>query len=117
MPYKIGGVTLTLQPSTGRWLAREELGRDGNGHPIYPMTYSYEMQWELEGPEDFYQVLGMYDAMNPTGSVVVDLPKLRSATGGFYSYTGCVLSEPEPGEYFTDGYFTSVRLLITNIRA
>lgn len=117
MTYKINGVILSLQPTTGRWIPREELGRDGNGHPIYPSVYSFEMTWDLIGSDDFYQLVGFFDSMNVTGSVVVDLPKYRSATGGFYSYTGCVLSEPEPQEYFVDGYINSVKLLVTNIRA
>ena len=33
--FGVNGIDFALQPSSSRWGNREELGIDGNGHPIY----------------------------------------------------------------------------------
>ncbi len=114
--YKLNGTEFTLQPTIGSWLPREPLGIDGNGHAIYPNVYDFEINWQLSSQAEFYQILGFFDTLNITGSVVMDLPKLRSSTYEFYSYTGCVIYEPTFGRYFVE-YPENVKLLITNIRA
>jgi hypothetical protein len=116
MTYKINGVELSTQPTSGNWLPRNVVGTDGNGHNVYPPNYQFEITWNLTYPSDFYQVLQMFDNLAITGSCVVDLPKYRSATYAFYSYTGCVVQEPEISPYFAEN-ITDVKLLITNIRA
>jgi len=116
MTYKINGTEITLQPTIGRWLSRDILGIDGNGHAIYPGVYQFELQWQLEDVSEYYQLLSFFDGLTATGTVVVDLPKLRSSTYTFYAYTGCVIQEPDFGGYFTE-HTKQVKLLVTNIRA
>jgi hypothetical protein len=116
MTYSINGTTLALQPTQGKWLDRGILGIDGNGHPVYPAVYQFQLTWGIASTEEFYEVLGLFDAISITGSAVASLPKLRSSTYTFYDYSGCVLHEPTLGEYFAE-YPTKVELLITNIRA
>ena len=50
MVYKISGTELIIQPTTGQWLPREAVGIDGNGHPVYPATREFELNWQLENP-------------------------------------------------------------------
>lgn len=114
--YGVNGVAFTLQPTVGAWQPRNTLGVDGNGHFVYQATYEFELSWGLSSQSEFYQLMQMFDTMNITGSVVVSLPQLRSATYQFYDYTGCVIQEPEFSRYFTE-HPESVSLLITNIRA
>lgn len=114
--YAINGSAFTLQPTYGTWLPREALGIDGNGHPVYPATYEFEISWGIASQGEFYQLLQFFDSINITGSAVVSLPKLRSSTYLFYDYTGCVVQEPSFNRYFTE-HPESISLLITNIRA
>lgn len=114
--YRINGVDFQLQPTYGSWQPRESLGVDGNGHFVYASTYEFEMGWQLASQSDFYQLLQFFDTISITGSAVVSLPQLRSASYIFYDYTGCVVQEPSLGKYFAE-HPESVSLLITNIRA
>jgi len=116
MTYAINGTTLDLQPTSGKWLDRKFVGIDGNGHPVYPSVYQFELSWGIASTDEFYQVLNLFDSLTITGSAVVSLPKLRSSTYTFYDYSGCVIYEPTIGEYFTE-YPTKVSLLVTKISA
>ena len=112
--YAINGVEI-LQPTSGRWLSRDRLGIDGNGHVIYPGVREFEMKFVLSSPSDYNQILGYYNAVSNTGTVVIDLPQFGAASYVFYSYSGCVLQEPEVGTYFST-YHNDVTLLVTKIR-
>lgn len=114
MPYKINGTELSLAPTFGHWLPREPLGRDGNGHPIYPAVYQFEVSWNLSNMSDFNQLIGFFDTLLITGSATADLPELRGASYGFRTYSGCVVNEPIMDRYFTE-HPQQVKLLITNI--
>ena len=114
--YKIDGAEITLQPSSGKWLSRRVIGVDGNGHHIYPSVYQFEMDWSISDQSEWNQLIGFFDSLAITGSAVVDLPQYRSSTYQFYSYTGCVVHEPEIGEYFTE-HPTRISLLVSKIRA
>lgn len=116
MTYKINNTEFTLQPTVGKWLPREQLGIDGNGHAIYPSMYQFEIQWQLAAVSEYYQLLGFFDNLAETGTVSVDLPMLRSATGGFSTYAGCVIDEPEFGGYFNT-YPQQISMMVRNIRA
>ena len=116
MTYKINGITLTLQPTSGHWLPRESIGIDGNGFPIYPSTYEYELVWGLSSTAEFYEILNEFDKVWVTGTAVVDLPKYRDNTYEFYSYSGCTLAEPSIGKYFAE-HPTNIKLLVMNIKA
>ena len=115
MPYKINGTELVLQPTSGAWLPREELGIDGNGMPIYPRYRSFELAWDLIDEASLYQVQNFFSTLVITGSVVVDLPSQKSSTYVFQSYTGCILHEPVT-DMFWEQHLTSAKLLISRIR-
>src|SRR4030067_3047001 len=104
MPYKINGTEITLQPTTGQWLAREEIARDGNGHPIYPAIREFEMTWQLISPTNVNQLQTFFDSVNPTGTVVAELPRYAFSSYTFYAYSGCAMTEPEYSTYFNQNY-------------
>lgn len=114
MSYVINGTTLTLQPTTGKWDNRESIGVDGNGHAIYSGKRQFELRWGFMKMSEFNEILSLYDAIGSTGSAVVQLPKFDGTSYAFQEYSGCVLREPEVGEYF-EMYVSDVRLLIVKI--
>ena len=114
MTYKVNGTDIPTQPTTGRWIPRTLLGVDGNGHGIYAGVREFELRWQASDPENVSQIQSWYDSVGNTGTLVVDLPYYLSGTYHFYSYTGCVLREPEIGNYFA-GNHTNITLLVTNI--
>lgn len=115
MTYKINGTELLLQPTTGRWLPREMLGVNGFGHPIYPAVREFEITWQLKGPSEANQLQNFFNSVGSTGTSVVELPQYAAATYVFYAYSGCVLHEPNYGEFFTQNIL-NVSLMISNIR-
>jgi hypothetical protein len=114
MTWKINGVALLVPPTTGRWLPRGAIGRDGRGHPIYPGVREFEMRWDLLYPSGTSQLQVVFEQVIVTGTAVVEIPRYAYPTYVFHAYTGCVLNEPEVNTYFTENY-TSVVLLISNI--
>ena len=116
MTYKINGTEITLQPSSGQWLPRSELGVAGTGKIIYSGLRQFELVWNLTDITDYSQLLGFFNNLSATGSYVVDLPKFNNnSTWAFEAYTGCLIKEPETGQYFSQ-HQSTVRLRITNIR-
>ena len=115
MTYRANGTEFTLQPTSGRWLPRNELGRNGYGHPVYPATREFEITWAIKSAAEANQIQTFFDALSNTGTVVMDLPRYAYATYEFFAYTGCIIGEPELGTYFVENY-QNVRLLVTNIR-
>ena len=113
--YAVNGTDITLPPTSGRWMPRESLGIDGNGRAIYPGVREFELRWQLISPSDYNQLQTFFSSIGNTGTVVVDLPQYGAASYLFYSYTGCVLREPETGQYFTENQLSAF-LLVTNIR-
>ena len=116
MTYKINGTEITVQPSEGRWLPKEQLGYDGNGHPIYVGTRQFEMRWDLLDDDTVSQLQGFFNAVITTGSAVIDLPKFAVTPYAFYAYSGCVINNPDFGAYFVE-HNQEVSLLISRIRA
>lgn len=116
MTYKISGVDISIEPTSGRWLPREQVGLDGNGKPVYSPYRRFEITWSLITPAQYSELIGYFDNLAVTGSLIVDLPKFDNpSTYAFTSYTGCFVQEPEAGLYFSE-HQTSVRLLVTHIR-
>jgi len=113
--YAFNGVDFLLQPSSGRWIQRAELGIDGLGHPIYPAVREFEISWDLISANDLYQINNIFNQVSNTGTIVVDLPKYGDTQYNFFSYSGCTLSEPQYDTYFM-GHVQNVRLLVMNIR-
>ena len=115
MTYKVDGTAFTLQPTTGRWDNRESIGVDGNGHAVDPAFREFELRWVFMSVREFQQLQNFYDAIGNTGTAVLSLPKYGDSSYAFYDYTGCVLREPEVGEYF-EQYVSDVRLLVVKVR-
>lgn len=115
MTYKINGVELSLQPTTGKWMPRLLIDVDGNGYPVYSAVREFELMFQLTEPTDFQQLQNAFNSLGVTGTAVVDLPAYATGTYSFFPYSGCVLREPEMAEYFSEHHM-NVRLLITNIR-
>lgn len=114
--YSINDTELLLQPSSGRWVARNLLGVDGAGHPVYSGVREFELSWEALYPSHANQLQTFFNTVVTTGTAVVGLPKYAQATYQlFYNYSGCTLREPEWGEFFAENYL-SAKMLITNIR-
>ena len=115
MPYQINGTDITIPPTTGQWLPRDEVGIDGSGHPVYGSVRRYELRWDILSMSEYSQLMNFYQQV-ATGSVVVcQLPQLGAATYTFYNYSGCTLSEPEIGVFF-EQHALDIVLLIMNIR-
>lgn len=115
MTYKINGTELDTQPTSGRWMPRDNLGIDGQGHAVYSSVREFELKWQASDPFLYDQLQTFYESQGNTGTSVVDLPYYVSGSYSFFSYSGCVLREPEMGEYFSE-HHTDIFLLITNIR-
>lgn len=113
--YAINGTNLLLQPEEHKWSPRDALGIDGNSHPIYPAIRNYEMSWGLMDMASFQQLVAFYNQVQNTGTCTVDLPQWGASDFRFYSYSGCTISEPEIGGFFTE-HVSSVRLVIMNVR-
>lgn len=112
--YAFNGSELSIQPTTGRWMPQSPVGINGNGIPIYPRVREFELRWNLSDPALFNQVRGYFDALQFTGTVVVDLPKYKSADYQFYSYSGCSLYQPDLGTYFTE-HIQDLVMIVGNI--
>lgn len=113
--YALNGTNLTLQPSSGMWDAKEIVGYDGSGRPIYPAVAEFTLSWDLVPTSDLKQLIDFYDYVSNTGSVVADLPKWGDNDYMFYSYSGTFPNRPTVGAYFV-GYVTDVKMVINNIR-
>jgi hypothetical protein len=112
--YAINGTLIPTQPTTGRWLPRNNRGYDGNGRPVYSGVREFELKWQLIDPETAYVLQQYFDAVSTTGTVIIDLPYFLSGSNVFVSYTGCVLQEPQLGTYFT-GYLQNLILIVSKI--
>lgn len=113
--YALNGTNLTLQPSSGMWDAKEIVGYDGSGRPIYPAVAEFTLSWDLVPTSDLKQLIDFYDYVSNTGSVVADLPKWGDNGYIFYSYSGTFPNRPTVGAYFM-GYVTDVKMVINSIR-
>jgi hypothetical protein len=114
MTYKLNGVALDPQPTTGRWVLLEPLDEDGNGRPLYSGLMSFEMMWQLAAPTLFASLLSTWVQQSASGTVVADLPKYNSSTYTFYGYSGCILERPTIDPYFQQ-HETNVKLVVKNI--
>jgi len=106
-------------PTTGRWVARRPIDIQGDGRPIYAPVRNFEMRWELQYYEDWEVLVASFDALQSTGTAVVELPAYPTATGvafGFQEYSGCTLGEPTVTDMYIQEFPTNVALVIMNIR-
>jgi len=114
MTYKINGTEIPTQPTTGRWMPRNQLGISGSGHSIYSGIREFELRWQLIDPETSNNLQSWFNDISATGTAVVDLPYHLSGTNYFVPYSGCVLREPELGSYF-NGYVQNLLLIVSKI--
>lgn len=112
--YQINDTDLIIQPTYGKWLPRELIDLDGNGHPVYPPYYQFEMGWQLASMDHVQQLQNFFNTIGHTGTASVNLPQYASPYM-FRTYSGAVLQEPRFDQYFAE-YETNVSLLITKIR-
>ena len=106
-------------PSIGRWLPRRPLDIQADNRPIYAPVRVFELTWEIFFYEDWEVLVGAFDAIQSTGTAVVELPAYPTATGtafGFQEYSGTTLGEPVVGSMFNQQYPSDVSLIIANIR-
>jgi hypothetical protein len=113
--YAINDITLTLQPTTGKWSERTSYGVDGGAHPVYSPVSNFELTWELISTTDAKQLIDFYNTVSSTGTVVSCLPEWGNVDYVFKNYSGTTLQEPVVGEYF-QGFIKQVSLIILNIR-
>jgi len=114
MTYAINGTTLTLQPTSGKWIDRSILGFTGNGHPEYAGVREFEIRWQLSAMSDANQVQGLFNALDVTGTAVMSLPKYKNSTWVFQAYSGCTLGEPTSSEYF-EKHETEIILMVYGV--
>lgn len=112
--FGFNGTTLSAQPTSHKWGNRETIGVDGSGRGIYPAYREYELKWDFLSTEEFREIYAFFQAIGQTGTVVASLPKYGDIDYTFYNYSGCVLREPEVGDYFQN-YISDVKLLIVRI--
>lgn len=109
------GTTLSYQPTTHGWAAREPTGIDGNGHAVYPAVREYELNWDFLSPEEFNDLYGYFLAQGSTGTIVSSLPQYPPVgVYQFYPYSGTIIREPSFKDFFQN-YYVDVKLLIVNI--
>lgn len=113
--YQINDTDLVIQPTSGRWIPRDPIDVDGNGHPVYPPYREFEMTWGLASMEHVNQLITFFNTIGRTGTAVVNLPTYGGNPYIFTSYSGTVLNEPSLGLFFSE-HQTEVTLLITKIR-
>ena len=114
--FGVNGINFILQPSVSKWGNRDELGIDGNGHPIYAAFREYELTWALAHPSDVKQLIDVYNTLGNTGTAAFDLPQWGADDWYFASYSGCTINEPKVGQWF-NGYYTNVKLTVMKVRA
>lgn len=115
MTYKINGILLEPQPTTGKWVLPEVLDDDGAGRPIYSAVMMFEMMWQLAAPTLFAALLGLWRDVSASGTVVAELPQYNEDAYQFYAYSGTILERPMMDPYF-EGHHTNVRMLVRNVR-
>jgi len=113
--YGFNGVDLQLPPSEGKWVERTDYGVDGNAHVIYSAFRDFELSWDLQSVNDAYQIIGFYNSISVTGTIVSCLPEWGASVYQFKNYSGTSLREPTFDAYF-QGYPQTAKLLIMNVR-
>lgn len=111
--YAINAVDIC--PETAKWSDIDSIGVDGNGQPIYPSMREFEFSWGLLSMSDYSTLYSARNLVGSTGTITVDLPDLSQSDFRFRRFSGCIVYEPQVGEYFLD-HVSDVRLLVTNIR-
>jgi hypothetical protein len=112
--YAFNGTNINQNPTTHRWVERNQLGIDGGAHPVYPAVRSFEMTWNLISPENAKQLIDFYSSVGNTGTITSCLPQWGSVDYRFKNYSGTTLAEPQMQGYFNE-HIEELTLLIMNI--
>jgi hypothetical protein len=113
--YGINGTDFTTQPTEHNWLERGAVDYALDGHIVYVGIRQYQFRWDTLSPSDYNQLLGFYNLVGSTGTVVVDLPQHNASDYRFYSYSGCTLQEPYYGGFFSE-HIKDVTMIVEGIR-
>jgi hypothetical protein len=114
--YKLNGVNVPVQPSESRWVAPTPLGEDGNGHPIYPEIYEFEMHWGVLEPAEWTSIYGFFYLAGTTGTTTATIQCFTGTTvDEDATYTGCIVRQPERGNLIA-GYILNSQVVISGIR-
>lgn len=113
--YGVNGTAIALPPTTGQWEAKDIIGVDGNGHPIYSAYGEFTLSWGLMPTSNFKQLNDWYITVSNTGTVVAELPKYGDVDYLYYAYSGTIINRPTVGSYFAE-HVTDVRIIISRIR-
>jgi hypothetical protein len=99
-------------------MPRPAIDIQGDSRPIYGPVRTVQLRWALTTYEEWASMQDLFDLVQSTGTVVVQLPAFPTITGSAMSYSeysGCILGEPQVGQFFAESYPESVVLVITNI--
>ena len=113
--FAINGTALSIPPSNHRWVNQSILGTTGDGHPIYPAYWSYELEFEFLSASQYNQFQAAFNAISLTGTANVDLPEYGVSAYQFRTYSGTVINQPEYDEYFQN-YYQRAKVTINRIR-
>jgi hypothetical protein len=113
--FAFNNIDLQLPPSDGKWVERTDYGVDGDAHVVYSAFREFELSWDLQSTSDASQIIGFYNLVSATGTLVACLPKWGDPTYTFYNYSGTTLREPTFDSYFM-GYPQTAKMLIMNVR-
>jgi hypothetical protein len=112
--FSVNNVVIITRPTSAQWKERDNMGYDGNAHPIYPATRNMELKWGLLAADEYAQLYNAY-LSSTTGTLSWDLPQYGAATYIYKTYSGTTLEEPTGGDHFMN-YIQDVTLLILNVR-
>ncbi len=113
--YEINDVVLDTQPTTGRWLPRDVLGKTGDNRSILPAGREFVMRWQLVDATCVKQVYDAWKAQGATGTSSVNIPELGALPYEFATFSGVFLEEPEVDYYYQE-HQANVVLRISGIK-
>lgn len=107
-----------LCPTAVQWMPRSVLDVQGDNRPIYSPIHTVQLRWEFVNYEQWASAQDVFNLVQSTGTAVATLPGFPTATGSamaYQDYSGCVLGEPQVGQFFAESYPESMILVVTNI--
>jgi len=105
------GTGLMLAPTTAGWVSQDSLGTNGQGKGTYPRVREFQMTFNLESQQEFYELLYYFNIMS-TGTVVATLPTWGSPVFSYTNYSATVIRQPEFSEFFAEEYLSEVKLVL-----
>ena len=106
------GTGLMLQPSSAHWNFSDALGFNGNGQGVYPGVQEFELVFNLESQQEWYELTNYFNMVSLTGSLTATLPDPYSPVFAYRNFSGCILRKPTMTEYFAEEYSSEVHITI-----